>query len=219
MEFTSTVLYGDAGLDAIDNFCCRAGELGFSVDSDCGFHAHFDVSDLTPEQLRIVAYAYYRTQAVWQGFVSSHRRGNNYCAPIQWDIAELLGCENHEDFRRFAGYQDRYQWLNIRAYLKHCTFEVRIHSATLNSEKVTNWVKAHARFIDRVSVMTKAQVDEFFSGCAYSTKFQAVAELWDDIELSQFYRARARKFGARFYDSARAHRVAESAERCAARVC
>lgn len=194
MEFVSEVLHGDAGLNAIDGFCREANFKGFAVDAKCGFHAHFGVGDLSDDQLRSVACAYAASANVWTAFVSKARRDNDYCGALSWDCDDIERCDSIRDF---AYGIDRYQWLNLKSYNAHRTFEVRLHSSTLNGIKVCNWIKAHVRFIDYVSKMTVAQVRERFEGKSAQANFEALADIWADAELTEFYRQRANKFGAR----------------------
>lgn len=194
MEFKSAVLADDNGLDAINEFCRYANNLDFEVDNKCGFHAHFDMSDESVEGMRSTAYAYYVTRDVWARFVGEQRRNYHYCCPTKWDVTDLNGITDKDEFERWAGRQDRRQWFNVAAYSRHETFEVRLHSATLEGDKVCNWVKAHTRFIDWAVGKTFAEINEVFSG-SIDERFAALAEIWDDAELADYYRDRAGKFG------------------------
>lgn len=196
-EFVSTVLYGDAGLAEIEGFCKKANRKGFTVDAKCGFHAHFDVSDLRNEQLRAVACAYKLTYATWASFVSSNRRENHYCGPNDWDCRDV---ERAGDFAGWAHNRDRYQWFNVAAYARHRTFESRIHSGTLNSEKIVNWVVANLRFIDAVSQMPVATVRERFENRTAADNFEFMAAIWGD-ELASYFRGRAARFGTEYQGS------------------
>jgi hypothetical protein len=72
-----------------------------------------------------------------------------------------------------------------------------LHTATLDADKVCNWVKAHTRFIDWAAGKTLDEIDEIFGGIGSSTKskFRAIATIWADTELTDFYGSRAREFG------------------------
>lgn len=193
-EFVSPILSSDAGLDAIRDFCRRANYMGFKVDGSCGFHAHFDVRDLSVAQLKAVAYAYHKTYAAWAAFVPPSRRENHYCAAAGWGKADLAVIHDQDAWRAFAGSQDRYVWINLRAFAEHGSFEVRLHTATLDGEKVCNWIKAHTRFIDTVRNMTFREIDAWFGDSAESA-FAGLAEVWHDRELTAFYAGRAGQFG------------------------
>jgi len=57
---------------------------------------------------------------------------------------------NEIENRYGFGNWDRYHWLNLDSIDKHGTIEIRLHSSTLDANKVCNWVKAHLRFVDWV---------------------------------------------------------------------
>ncbi len=190
-EFVSEVLCGDAGLAEVEKFCDRAEELGFSVNSTCGYHLHIGVSDLTEAQLVSVSTAYNLTYELWSTFVSESRRNNGYCKRNSWDI------QSHSDFARFADFaraQDRYQWFNIRSYCKHSTFEIRLHSGTLNASKVCNWIIAHLRFVDAVAKLSPEEVKRIFAIPSPADMFAACLVFWP-ADVTEYLAQRAAKFG------------------------
>lgn len=196
MEFVSPVLSSDKGLAEIRDFCRRANGNGFEVNNACGYHAHFDVSNECAANLKSICFAYLLTYSVWSAFVPRNRRENSFCGAVHWDATRLAAIADLDDFREFVNYQDRYCWFNVAAYRRHKTFEVRLHTATLDAEKVCNWVKAHARFMDWASRKTWKEIREVFSGDD-NAKFAALAEIWDDAELTEYFVGRARKWGVR----------------------
>jgi len=212
MEFTSPVLSSDEGLNAIRKFCKLANNQDFEVDKDCGFHAHFDVKELSSEEKQSVAYAYLLTYDVWAAFVNSSRRDNHYCKKVQWGRNDLETLTNDYAWRKFSCETDRYVWCNLNAHYKHGTFEIRLHTATLDEEKVCNWVKAHTRFIDWAASKSLDEINEIFGhyeiSCwadqedragrtaqALKRKFRVLTTIWADAELSDFYGRRAIEFG------------------------
>jgi hypothetical protein len=206
MEFVSPVLSSDAGLDEIRDFCRRADYHNFDVDSKCGFHAHFDVRDLSVAQLKSVCYAYHKTYCAWSSFVPEKRRENHYCREHCWTTLDLDEISDFEGWNRFAkggtwNYRsdatDRYAWINVKAYARHGTLEVRLHTATLEQGKICNWVKAHARFIDCVRNLTFKQIDSLFGDNAH-TQFNGLSKIWKDGDLTDFYAKRAAKFGTHY---------------------
>ena len=194
-EFVSIPLAGDKGLDAISAFCGAANRDKFTVDNKCGYHAHFGVGDLSDDQLKAVAYAFHATYKVWSKFVSSARRGNSYCGKNSWDYNELRDVTN---FYSWARGIERYQWFNVAAYGAHKTFEVRLHSGTLDAYKVNNWVVAILRFIDAMTKLTLEEVRAKFHGKTEQAIFEMIADIWDDSDLTDYYVKRADKFGTTF---------------------
>ena len=194
MEFVSPILSSDKGLEEIEKFCHKANRMGFEVDSHCGLHLHVDVSNLTPRQLKRVAYAYKLTEKLWQSFVPEARRRNNYCRSLPWSLHNVTRVVDQETWNFFVNSQDRYFWLNVTAHRKHGTFEIRLHTATLEAEKVINWVKAHVRFVDSVKDLTTGEIDRLF-GDTLEEQFRGLSQCWDDSPLSDYYTARAERFG------------------------
>lgn len=193
LEFVSEVLRGDEGLDAIADFCGKAQD--FEVNASCGFHLHVGISDLDDEQRRNVCAAYALTQSLWFSFVPEKRRTNSYCRQLAWSANQALDCA---DFDSWAENQCRYQWLNVSAYAKHGTFEVRLHSATLEADKVCNWTIAHVKFIEWCASRPLYTIVAAFSGCTDQERFERMCAIWQDSELCEFYRARAEKFGSTY---------------------
>lgn len=191
-EFVSPPLSGDDGLEHVRQFCKLA--RNFHVDKRCGYHLHLDMSDETCEGLRRIAYAYAKTQSVWQSFVRRTRRENHYCKALVWGCNDVRYTSAVDGLPGASG---RYHWFNLRAYQRHRTFEVRLHTGTLNSDKVCNWIKAHTRFADWASAHSFDEIDAMFSGSA-DERFAALAEIWDDSELTEYYRGRAGAFGTRY---------------------
>ena len=194
MEFVSPVLFGDGGFVEVDKLCRFARQNNWEVNSSCGLHLHCDMSAETDEVLLKVALAYQYTYDFWTSFITDARKSNYYCAPNDWDHADVLAYTN---FREFLGQfgMERYRWFNVAAYSDHKTFEIRFHSATLNASKTKNWVKAHLRFIDGVKGMTLTEITDAFAGTDTGAQFDAIAKLWDDDDLAAFYAERAESFG------------------------
>ena len=162
MEFVSPVLYGDQGLEEIERFCDQVHPLGWSVNSRCGYHVHFDVSNETWETLRSIAYAYLLTHKMWCRFVTRERRENPMCGAPDYTLEDIAKINDGESWDYFVGARDRFEFLNWRAYFVHGTLEIRSHDATLDAEVINNWVKIHMQFIDYVRDLTIEQIEEDF---------------------------------------------------------
>lgn len=194
-EFVSTILAGDKGLDAIADFCGRANRMKFKIDSKCGFHLHVGVGDFTIEELKAVAIAYNLTYQAWCALVPNERQRNHYCAKNNWIPARLNRIKSIDQFADFCCETDRYQWFNLNSFYTHGTFEIRLHSATLDGDKVCNWALAHVRFIDAASKMTQAEIETEFSERSVQEQFASIAKMWGDAALADYYVGRAAKFG------------------------
>jgi hypothetical protein len=193
MEFVSPILYGDEGLDAIEAFC-EAGH-DWRVNSTCGYHVHFDVTNENWESLRSIAYAYYKTYMLWCHFISDYRCTNHMCAAPNYSIVDIININNAEGWDYFVAARDRFEFVNWRAYLVHGTVEVRMHDASLNAEEICNWVKCHARFIDFVSSCSLADIRELL-GDTVEQQFKVLSDVVGN-ELSEYYAERAVQLGKR----------------------
>ena len=180
-EFISPVLSSDDGLTEIRDFCRLAHR--FNVDDKCGFHLHIDARNLDVTTLKRVAQAYLRAEGVFQALVPESRRQNHYCQSIQWSASEVRMIDDSADFRQWAGGQDRYQWFNVHSYVCHKSLEIRLHSSTLEADKVCNWVKAHLRFVDWI--VNGGDINRLTG--TTQERFAVLSEIWADDELSAFY--------------------------------
>lgn len=194
MEFISPVLYGDAGLAEIRRICDHAHRLEWKIDSSCGLHLHVDLSSESDENCFKVAHAYAYTYDFWTSFISNARKSNYYCTKHFYNGASFAGYTDFTDWCENVVRGERYSWINWDAYLRLQTIELRHHSATLNGNKICNWVKAHTRFIDKVILSSKGQIVRDLAGCSISDQFEVISEWWDDDELSKFYKERAALF-------------------------
>lgn len=82
-----------------------------------------------------------------------------------------------------------FHWLNLCALNPHGTIEIRLHTSTLDPNKVTNWIKAHLRFVDCILAHDVAIPNDLQS------QFELLCEIWDDESLAEFYAACAERFG------------------------
>jgi len=154
LEFVSPVLRGRRGLRRLRRFM-RDGRGVMQINRHCGFHAHFDMRsvDLNDQQRFAVAAAYMATETQWFAKVTRSRQDNNYCH--HWDERYLMeyleGAMYRDNFYDRARLQDRYHWLNVRAFVDHGSFENRLHQGTWNFTKVKNWIVLNLRFIRAAS--------------------------------------------------------------------
>lgn len=68
-EFASTILYGDGGLEAVENLCEFAKNHNWTVNNSCGLHVHLDVSSAKTKELKAIALAYYLSYAFWLSLI------------------------------------------------------------------------------------------------------------------------------------------------------
>jgi hypothetical protein len=175
LEFASSVLSGCTGFAAIHDICDYAEENGWAVDDDCGLHVHFDMRGESNDSLKAIALAYKMTYEVWTRFVDSDRIDNTFCKPSR------AGCDalyKAPEFFFFAEDQSRYEWINFAAYNRHRTFEVRIHEGSIDANRICNWVKAHAVFIDWAASVGWAKVRNTLVCMDTNEQNEFIAQLW-----------------------------------------
>ncbi|MHC4117553.1 MAG: amidoligase family protein [Planctomycetota bacterium] len=199
-EFDSPVLYGDEGLDAIRAFLSHGENNDWHADEDCGCHTHYDVRDLSYDQLCSVTYAYRKSVAVWKALVAEWRRHHDYSRPYEWTCA---------DFKRAAARnssyshllcdleRDSYEYVRFSAYSAHNTFENRMLEGTCDAELICNWIKLNCRFIDAVKDMSIEEIDAHFGRGQRHEHVGPFCELVGD-DLTDFIYDRAEKNGRPF---------------------
>lgn len=198
MEFVSPILYGDEGLAEVRKICGHARRLDWEIDSSCGLHLHVDLTEESQENCFKLAYAYMHTYDFWTSFTSDARKRNYYCAKHKYTDADILRHNEFYDWCHFASNGGRYDWCNWYAWLQHKTVELRHHTATLNGDKICNWVKAHTRFIDTVVAMPQATLTRALAGRDVYAQSEAISEWWADEELTGYYNDRAAQFHKAF---------------------
>ena len=104
--------------------CSLLKGLHATVNSSCGMHIHLDARRLVEEQVMEVGAKFRHALPTMARLVPKTRRTNNFC---QLKVSPLIG--------------DRYAAVNLTAYEKHKTIEVRLHSSTTDFNKIINWAK------------------------------------------------------------------------------
>mgnify|MGYP000853105857 FL=1 len=148
-EVVSPPLEGCEGLEAVRAAITALDDAGATVDRACGLHVHFDASDLSAAEIKMIVLRYARFEREIDRFMPPSRRANNnrYCQSIAgftrragWATANTIG-----DLASLQG--DRYFKLNLQSYQRHGTIEFRQHSGTTNAPKVVNWITFLDAFI------------------------------------------------------------------------
>lgn len=166
-EAVSPVLRGADGFEQVVKAMQAIRETGGSVNSQCGLHVHFDMSDLDGEQIARFLELYVSAQAVLNALVPPTRRHNGYCQA--WGPRELSeATEQFRTSRSIRGYFDRYRTVNVMSFPKYGTIEVRQHQGTLNAAKIEGWIKLQMALIeiaktDRVSEVDLSSVESFIN--------------------------------------------------------
>ncbi len=96
--------------------------MGATVNKSCGLHVHFDMRDKTKTEVTGIHDRLTKWLGSMRELLPPSRRENKYCA--------------------FENADSNHHWaVNLSAYDKHKTLEVRVHSATLNHIKIIQWIR------------------------------------------------------------------------------
>lgn len=149
-ELVSPPLQGRAGLDQLKKACQALTAAGARVNMSCGLHVHHDVNDLNPTQFGRLFRAWSNNQRNTDGLVAPSRRGSRWAAPLRAD--EVSHCEQLSSVDRVTasrhfGYVDRYRSLNVAAFPRYGTVEVRQHQGTINFKKIAAWIAYGQAFV------------------------------------------------------------------------
>jgi len=146
-ELVSPVLVGENGREQIRQACQALRDAGATFNRSTGLHVHHQATDLTERAFGRLFRFWYNGQDAIDELVSRSRRdgANTFCRRLSGaEVTELESLSNlNRSYLRstLRGDSDRrYRTLNVMAYLKYGTIEVRQHQGTGNAEKILNWV-------------------------------------------------------------------------------
>ena len=132
-----------------------------------GLHIHIDARDLTDAQLRKVILAYGVIEEVVARAVPYKRAANYYCKPLgEYAFSGLVKIPRGQIKYRVdkkcnlsvGGVAQRYLAMNLNAFLKHKTLEVRTHEATMDAKEIIGWSTFWADFIDNAKSMSTLDI-------------------------------------------------------------
>jgi hypothetical protein len=155
-EIVSPPLSGDDGMEQLRKACRALNAIGASVNASCGLHVHHEIGDLTVDGVKRLARGWAENQGILDGLVSRSRRSINrhtYCGSLQPDEVLLIErARTLQDIRHLR--ISRYRSLNMAAYGRHGTVEVRQHQGTSNFAKIRSWVHLGQALVDAARVET-----------------------------------------------------------------
>ncbi len=149
IEVVSPILQGEQGVEAIRVATRVLRELGATVNRTCGTHIHHEARDLTVQNIKDSVKAWATNQHLIDGLVAPSRRNgsNTYCRHLDSsDLARVESCTTLNQLR--SGFA-RYRTLNLDAYGRYGTIEIRQHQGTLDAEKVISWLRFGQAILDR----------------------------------------------------------------------
>jgi hypothetical protein len=129
-ETEITILFQRTNKAPLKKLCKLLNSLGAEVNKSCGLHVHLDCRDLhkakinfsepMPPVIKERGQQLNNALPLMLQMVSDSRKTNTYCRP------------------RMA--EDRTA-INLGAFRKHKTIEVRLHNGTISFEKISNWIE------------------------------------------------------------------------------
>ena len=122
-------------------------ELEAYTNSSCGLHIHLDMRNKNHLESfdRL-----YRSEEILYQFVNKHRRKNSTCMRSKSTFA-------------LNANEERHYGINTVSYHKYKTLEVRIHSGTINAEKINNWIETLLTIVSTPISKKLETFDEFIN--------------------------------------------------------
>jgi len=149
-EVVSPILRGNDGLNEVRSVMKVLRDAGASVNVSCGMHIHIGVDNaLTPQQQASVISAHQQWQPAFDSLLTLRRTTQTNWASRRsrrgaQEIADAWTTPNR------IGTGSRYHALNIAAFSRYGTFEMRSHHGSLNGTNATAWIALHLAFIECV---------------------------------------------------------------------
>ena len=150
MRFTE-----EGHLPELKTTCDLMRTMNVAVNANCGLHVHVDVSDFTRVQQQRLIALWLRYEPFFFSLTPPSRRNNHYCQPMRTTeffrntqthfdattVNRALKSNSDAAFRRgistLTG--ERKQALNLTSLWMSGRIEFRLHSGTVNYEKIRRW--------------------------------------------------------------------------------
>lgn len=155
--------------EVLKNFFAIVNALDCYVNDSCGLHVHIDARS---RNVHDMFENFYAAQDLLFSCVDKERRDNEYCPHVTKD-----------EYTRYQVKKDLYAVdrgaINIGAYNRHKTVEIRLHHATLDANTVCNWIKLLTTVAD-----LKKPVPSWT--LLKSTKLEADTKSWVNGRIRQY---------------------------------
>lgn len=188
----------ERGVKALARICT---EYDVEINTTCGYHVHISNPKFAKKKtLDRITKLWCAIEDVLLSTQPNSRRTNSYCKRLLADIA-LHGDINFPKEKQALmdrmGDRDRYYALNFASLNRHGTIECRLHSGTVNSKKILNWVQLLGHFYSyAIDSYNTTDVDILLKMPISDDKIAKVFELLElDQDIRAFYLARIEKQG------------------------
>jgi len=167
------------------------------ITQSCGFHLHMNARDLSEKQVLEFVKFCYSYQNAFYAIVPLSRLKSSYCSPLKSINTDDLESYLYEDTEhsylhecKRDKYNDaRYTWINAHSYYYRGTIENRLHSGTMNSTKVINWVELWLKLLEYTK--DGKWIDDMVSGFSI---FEIAKQAGVQDSTIEFYRKRMVRF-------------------------
>ena len=153
MEIKTPVLKGNDGLKRLCAVCKAIKDVT-TVNKRCGLHVHHDISNLkNGESIRNLINNWIAHEKYFMMALPNSRQTNIYCK--KWsdfiNVATPINLPLDGDPIRWFDIHigTRRATLNLQSYRIRGTVEVRMHSGTVEYEKISNWITLTQLYIEK----------------------------------------------------------------------
>lgn len=187
-ELVSPILRGSDGFGQLVKAGRALAAANATVNRSTGLHVHHDVRDLRVSAFKTLVNNWYNCQDATDQLVASSRRAgiNRFCTPLDdYDLRNveyLTTMQRRSVARTVMG--SRFRTLNLQAYGKYGTVEIRQHQGTVDAEKIAAWVRFG-------QAMIQAATDDLH--LAHSSAESLLTELTLDDDVRSFLLTRVTK--------------------------
>lgn len=147
----------------LKSVCHALKTANVAVNRQCGLHVHIEVRDFSASDLRRLIALWTRYEPFFFEMLPASRSRNTYCPPMRkttWDgtsdyqwptLQRALNANTEDEFlRTIRSYaSERYRSLNLDHFWSRSTIEFRLHSGTVDYEKIRNWTKLLLALVNR----------------------------------------------------------------------
>lgn len=171
----------------------------FKTNASCGLHVHTSHPQFASGlYIKRLVYFWSAIEDILIATQPVTRNNNQYCRRLLRKYVQdndyVFPEDKDEVVANMGG--DRYFTLNLTAYTRHKTLEVRLHAGTINRTKIMNWIVLLRAIYEYVANdYSYKQVSELFDTEISEEKIDKFFELIRvDDSIVKFYKARILKF-------------------------
>lgn len=117
-----------SGYSRLEKLCSFLATLGAKVNGTCGLHVHLDMRGKTADDVNNEGIKLVNSLPILAKLVPKTR----------WDESNTY-CKINSEFKLYG--DNKYLAINSVSYNTHKTLEVRLHSGTINIQKIVNWIE------------------------------------------------------------------------------